>query len=163
MESGGHPCRCLCRGFLQTTRTTFLLFTILQLSQSRLTEGRTFIPVSSSGDKKTQPAKSYSQERSHSNQTSLLPEGYAAFCQIVRRHLYHNFVTWQDPNEMQSHFSGDMCQNAMSIGQLNPKHRIWKQFNYPAFNFDDVFSRHVKISGSPLVTRTVCSKWADGE
>jgi hypothetical protein len=92
-----------------------------------------------------------------------LPEGYAAFRQIVRRHLYHNFITWQDPNEMQSHFSGDMRQNAMSIGQLNPKHRIWKQFNYPAFNFDDVFSRHVKISGSPLVTRTVCSKWADGE
>jgi hypothetical protein len=78
------------------------------------------------GDKKTPPAESYSQERSHFNQTSPLPEGYAAFRQIVRRHLYHNFITWQDPNEMQSHFSGDMRQNAMSIGQLNPKHRIWK-------------------------------------
>ena len=95
--------------------------------------------------------------------TSLLPEGYSAFRQIVRRHLYHNFVAWQDPNEMQSHFSGNMRQNPMSIGQFYPKHRIWQQLNYPAFNFDDVFSRHVKISGSPLVTRTVCSKCADGE
>jgi hypothetical protein len=94
---------------------------------------------------------------------SLLPEGYSAFRQIVRRHLYHNFVAWQDPNEMQSHFSGNMRQNPMSIGQFYPKHRIWQQLNYPAFNFDDVFSRHVKISGSPLVTRTVCSKCAEGE
>ena len=38
-----HPWRCLCRGFLQMTRTTFLRFTILQDSQSLLTDGRTFI------------------------------------------------------------------------------------------------------------------------
>jgi hypothetical protein len=38
-----YPCRCLCRGFLQMTRTTFLRFTILQDSQSLLTDGRTFI------------------------------------------------------------------------------------------------------------------------
>jgi hypothetical protein len=122
-----------------------------------------FHSSSSSGDKKTQPAESYSQERSHLTKTSLLPEGYAAFRQIVRRHLYHNFVAWQDPNKMQSHFSRDMCQNSVSVGQFDPEHRIWEQFNYPAFNFDDVFSRHVKISGSPLVTRTVCSKCAEGE
>src|SRR5437588_8590806 len=38
-----HPCRCLWRGFLQITRTTFLRFTILQDSQSLFTDGRTFI------------------------------------------------------------------------------------------------------------------------
>jgi hypothetical protein len=38
-----HPWRCLCRGFLQITRTTFLRFTILQLAQSLFTDGRTFI------------------------------------------------------------------------------------------------------------------------
>src|ERR1700753_3963333 len=64
---------------------------------------------------------------------------------------------------MQSHFSGDMRQNSMSVGQFYPKHRIWQQLNYPALNFDDVFSRHVKISGSALVTRTVCSKCAEGK
>src|ERR1700741_908989 len=112
------------------------------------------------GTKKRTPGN-YS--RRVSSFPSLLPEGYAAFRQIVMRHLYHNFVTWQDPNEMQSHFSGDVGQNPMSIGQFPPKHRIRQQLDYPAFNFDDVFSRHVKISGSPLVTRTVCSKCADGE
>src|SRR5260370_12105907 len=38
-----HPWRCLCRGFLQITCTTFLRFTILQLAQSLFTDGRTFI------------------------------------------------------------------------------------------------------------------------
>src|SRR3954447_2021770 len=38
-----YPCRCLWRGFLQITRTTFFRFTILHASQSLLTDGRTFI------------------------------------------------------------------------------------------------------------------------
>ena len=38
-----YPWRCLWRGFLQITRTTFLRFTILQLAQSLFTDGRTFI------------------------------------------------------------------------------------------------------------------------
>jgi hypothetical protein len=89
---------------------------ILQLSQSRFTEGRTFIQISSSGDKKTQPEEILSQERFSLKITSLLPEGYPAFRQVVRGHFYHNFVSWQDPNEMQSHFSRDMSQNPMSVG-----------------------------------------------
>lgn len=40
---GAYPCFCLWRGFLQTTRTTFLRRTILQLSQMRLTDARTFM------------------------------------------------------------------------------------------------------------------------
>src|SRR6202022_3743940 len=35
--------------------------------------------------------------------TYLMPEGNSAFRQVVGRHLYHNFVSWQDPNEMQPH------------------------------------------------------------
>ena len=40
---GVQPCFCLCRGLVQTTRTTFLRRTILQFSQRRFTEARTFI------------------------------------------------------------------------------------------------------------------------
>jgi hypothetical protein len=54
------PWRCLWRGFLQMTRTTFLRFTILQSSHRRLTEALTFmvggllkISASSSEDKKS--------------------------------------------------------------------------------------------------------------
>ena len=43
MKSKFYPCRCLWRAFLQITRTTFLRFTMRQLSQRRLTEARTFI------------------------------------------------------------------------------------------------------------------------
>ena len=41
--SRSYPWRCLWRGFLQITRTTFLRFTILQLAQILLTDGLTFM------------------------------------------------------------------------------------------------------------------------
>src|SRR5438093_590305 len=55
-----------------------------------------------------------------------------------------------------------MRENTMAIGQLNAKHCIGQQLDDRAFYFNCVFARHVRISGSPFVTRTVCSKWADG-
>jgi len=59
---------------------------------------------------------------------------------------------------MNPHPTGHMRQQAMSVGQFHPKHRIRQNLNYCAFNFDGIFSGHVKISGSDSVTRTVCSK-----
>jgi hypothetical protein len=50
----------------------------------------------------------------------------------------------------------------MAIGQLNPKHSVGQQLDDRAFYFNCVFARHVRISGSSLVIRTVCSKWAEG-
>src|SRR3984893_4316887 len=102
------PCRCLCRGFLQTTRTTFFLFIILQLSQSRFTEGRTFIQIRPQGGQKNATRGDTSQERFALKIVLPLSERYPTFRQVVSRHLYHNFIPWQDPNKMQSHFSGDM-------------------------------------------------------
>src|SRR5437773_11785197 len=55
-----------------------------------------------------------------------------------------------------------MRENTMAIGQLNAKHCIGQQLDDRAFYFNCVFARHVRISGSPFVTRTVCSKCADG-
>src|SRR5436190_22537594 len=54
-----------------------------------------------------------------------------------------------------------MCEHAMTIGQLNSKHRIGQQLDNLAFYFNCVFPRHVRISGSSFVIRTVCSKWAE--
>ena len=56
-----------------------------------------------------------------------------------------------------------MRQHLMPIRQLDTIQRVWKYFHYCAFNFDGIRSGHVKISGSPSVTNTVCSKWADSE
>jgi hypothetical protein len=40
-----YPCRCLCFGLVQITRTTPLRWMILQLSHIFLTEARTFIAL----------------------------------------------------------------------------------------------------------------------
>src|SRR5690242_13720344 len=55
-----------------------------------------------------------------------------------------------------------MRQDTVTIGQCNPKHGIGQQFNDCAFYFNCVFARHVRISGSSFVIRTVCSKCAEG-
>src|SRR6267143_3589384 len=55
-----------------------------------------------------------------------------------------------------------MGEDAMPVGQLDPKHGIRQQLDDFAFYFNCVFARHVRISGSSFVTRTVCSKCAEG-
>src|SRR5438132_12617772 len=55
-----------------------------------------------------------------------------------------------------------MRQNTMAIGQFDPKHGVRQQLNDCAFYFNCVFARHVRISGSSFVIRTVCSKCAEG-
>src|SRR5215831_11076376 len=63
---------------------------------------------------------------------------------------------------MEAHFAGNMGQDPMTIGQLYPEHRVRQEFDNLSLYFNCVFARHVKISGSFLVIRIVCSKWADG-
>src|SRR5881394_1379696 len=55
-----------------------------------------------------------------------------------------------------------MGQDTVTIGQLDPKHGIGQQLDDFAFYFNCVFARHVRVSGSSFVTRTVCSKCAEG-
>src|SRR3989440_7242293 len=55
-----------------------------------------------------------------------------------------------------------MGQDTVTIGQLDPKHGIGQQLEDSAFYFNCVFPRHVRISGSSRVIRTVCSKCAEG-
>src|SRR3989454_12743540 len=55
-----------------------------------------------------------------------------------------------------------MAQNAMALGQLASKHGVGQHLDHCAFYFNCVFARHVRISGSAFVIRTVCSKCAEG-
>src|SRR5256885_16178678 len=55
-----------------------------------------------------------------------------------------------------------MRQNTMAVGQLNSKHGIGQQLDDLALYFNCVFPRHVRISGSSFVIKTVCSKCAEG-
>ena len=59
---------------------------------------------------------------------------------------------------MQAHLPGNMSEDAVAIRQRNPEHRVRQYFHYRTFDLDGVFARHVKISGSDSVIRTVCSK-----
>src|SRR5437763_5903116 len=51
----------------------------------------------------------------------------------------------------------------MSYSQGDALTSIRKLIYNDAFNFEGIFSGHVKISGSDSVMSTVCSKWADNE
>src|SRR6478609_7268840 len=64
---------------------------------------------------------------------------------------------------MQTHFAGDMCQHATATRNVNPEHGVRQQLDDGALYLNCVFARHVRISGSPFVIRTVCSKCADGK
>src|SRR5437016_9272133 len=55
-----------------------------------------------------------------------------------------------------------MGQDTVTIGQLDPKHGIGQQLEDCALYFNCVFARHVRISGSSFVIKTVCSKCAEG-
>ena len=49
-------------------------------------------------------------------------------------------------------------QEPMAVRQLHPVRLIRQRCHHDTFNFEGFFSGHVMISGSPSVTRTVCSK-----
>src|SRR6516162_4740207 len=51
----------------------------------------------------------------------------------------------------------------MPVRQGDAVSSIRKLVYNHAFNFEGIFSGHVKISGSDSVMSTVCSKWADNE
>ena len=63
---------------------------------------------------------------------------------------------------MKPHFAGDVGEDTMTVPQLDSKHRVRKELDDSTFYFNCVFPRHVRISGSAFVIKTVCSKWADG-
>src|SRR5205809_8031623 len=54
-----------------------------------------------------------------------------------------------------------MRQDAMTVRQFDPKHRVWQQFDNLALYFNCVFARHVRISGLFLVIKTVCLNCAE--
>jgi hypothetical protein len=81
-----------------------------------------------------------------------------ALGQVVRRYFDRHFVSRREALRRQAVFGRDMRQKAVSVGQFDPKEQ-WRQcFHYPALNLDGVFAGHVKISASPSVIKTVCSK-----
>ena len=78
-----YPCRCLCLGFSQITRTTPRRLTILHFSQRRFTDGLTFTLTSLALRSLTAapyPAKGHRHSlRPGQNLRAILGDGYRVF------------------------------------------------------------------------------------
>ena len=116
------------------TRITPLRRTILQCSQSFLTDARTFIFKSFRFDNNAP------FDKSNGDISNLTSSPGASGAKLNLR------------------LPGQKRQQPMPVGQFHPKHPVRQHFNYHAFNFDGIFSGHVRISGSASVISTVCSK-----
>ncbi len=110
---------------------------ILQFSQSFFTDALTFI------------------------NSILLFHHDAAPRQIVGRHLNQHCFARRELEAALPQPTRQMRQDAVPVRQFHPEHPVRQRFHYGAFNFNGIFARHVKISGSDSVINTVCSKWAD--
>jgi hypothetical protein len=78
--------------------------------------------------------------------------------QIVGRHSNRHQITQTYFHQLQPHPTRRVSQQPMSIRQLYPIQSVGKLFDHPTANFNALFSRHVNISGSVSVIKTVCSK-----
>ena len=68
----------------------------------------------------------------------LRAPGDPAAGQVIRGHLHRNLVAGQDPNEIHSEFSGNMCQNRVSISNVNLERCIGQCFYHNTFHFDHI-------------------------
>src|SRR5471032_928942 len=83
--------------------------------------------------------------------------------QIVRRQLQFHFVAGFQTGKILLRFSRDERRQAVSVFQFRAPGAVRQNLGHATVNFESFVSGHVKISGSPSVIRTVCSKWADSE
>ena len=78
----------------------------------------------------------------------LASPGDPTLSQIVRRHLNGYFVTGQDLNEIHSELAGNVCQNGVTVANVNSEHCIRQCIDYDALNLDYVvFSQVVNLLG----------------
>ena len=68
----------------------------------------------------------------------LASPGDPTLSQIVRRHLNGYFVTGQDLNEIHSELAGNVCQNGVTVANVNSEHCIRQCIDYDALNLDYV-------------------------
>ena len=98
---------------------------ILHFSHMGLTDGLTFIL--------------FNLHMRYINLVSLLTSpGDPTLRQIIRRHLNGYFVTGQDPDVVHPKLAGNVCQNGVTVANVNGKHCIRQRINYDALDFDYV-------------------------
>ncbi len=86
---------------------------------------------------------------------------YPAFRHIEWRHFQSHYFTDPQFRRQRLVSSRRMRVKHMPVGQLCPKQLHPENFHYLGVEAYGVFDRHVRISGSDSVIKTVCSKWAE--
>ena len=68
--------------------------------------------------------------------------------QVIRRHLYGYLVTGQDLDKVHSELAGNVCQNGVTVANVNSEHCIRQCIDYDALNLDYVvFCQVVTLLG----------------
>src|SRR6266545_117776 len=141
-----YSCRCLCRGFVQMTRTRPWRRMILHRSHIFFTDGRTFIV-------RTSP--------------SFVAVHDPAARQIVWRQFNQHPVPWEDPDVVHPHLSRDVSQNAVPVFELHPEHGVGERLGDRSLDLDSVLLRQALPSvprrrTGPIPPRTSRNHPRDG-
>ena len=81
-----------------------------------------------------------------------------AVAEISRRYFQTHFVPGMDTRHFFPLLERNPGKQPMAVGQFHQKSRRGAMLPHDASGLDGRLSGHVKISGSPSVTRMVCSK-----
>ena len=73
---------------------------------------------------------------------SRLSVDNARLVQIVGRHLDVHFITDGNPDEVLAHFTGDVSEDFVTIGQSDAKHGAGQHLRHGSGQFDMLFSGH---------------------
>src|SRR3972149_3606430 len=128
--TGSYPCRCLCRGLSHITRITPRRLMILHFEQIALTDDRTFIFVPS-------VAGAYGNTPLLAEPVRDPPAG-----QVVRRQFHRDLVPRKNLDVVHPHLPRNVGEDAVSVLQGDPEHRIGQRFENRPLHFDGVFFGH---------------------
>ena len=68
-----------------------------------------------------------------------MPEGYPAFCQVVRRQLNGHPVPRKHLDIVLAHLAGQMSQHFVALGDLNLERSVPHTLNYGSIDGDHIF------------------------
>src|SRR6476661_8026211 len=68
---------------------------------------------------------------------SAVAEDDPATGQVVRAELHHHAVLREDPDVVLAHLARDVSENLVTVGQLNPEHRVRESLDDRALDLDD--------------------------
>ena len=73
---------------------------------------------------------------------SGLPEGDAAFAEVVRGEFHLHFIAGENADVVLAHFPGDVSGNHVTVIEFHAEHGVWQGVDHRTFHFNLFFFRH---------------------